>query len=429
MAALALVAMLAVAAAAPAGDPNTTACPGCGCNWTAHGGKACGGSSDPPPPAPTPALQQPVHQPFDVYWDMHHSTEIPNPTVSQRHDRRKVFMSPEVVKLGLRGSNWTANPHAWGLWPTIVGMKPGGKLVNGGVPQNGNLSLHLATIREDFATPWPVWKATGDLSPRSVDLGTEGDGGHTSAWDGFIYVENGERAPNNLASFPALVNLSETLVKAAHPEWPASKVTATAEAEYTAAQTQWMAATLEQYTKLRPHARVGYWAMPDPGKRETVNSAVYAASTVLYPECYYGSHCDTDLGTPCDPPSLGPFTRQACALRVQTATKLAAEQNPKIPVMAYATAYFHGYKYLRLLNATHLRHVLQTAYDPCGFTDRTKTQPGHAIPQRNSTECTGADGVFFWGANFSEWRPISCAYRLRLLTFSFDSDLALNLPQ
>ena len=90
-------------------------------------------------------------------------------------------MSPEAVKLGLRGSNWTANPHAWGLvrptlisgrerpvgsggeisvgpqWPTIVGMKPGGKLVNGGVPQNGNLSLHLATIREDFATPWPQW--------------------------------------------------------------------------------------------------------------------------------------------------------------------------------------------------------------------------------------------------------------------------------
>ena len=96
-------------------------------------------------------------------------------------DRRKVFMSPEAVKLGLRGSNWTANPHAWGLvkqrsfpaekdlgsgrgltrrpqWPTIVGMKPGGKLVNGGVPQNGNLSLHLATIREDFATPWPQWQ-------------------------------------------------------------------------------------------------------------------------------------------------------------------------------------------------------------------------------------------------------------------------------
>eukprot|EP01052_Picozoa_sp_SAG31_P038324 SAG31_NODE_5098_length_2745_cov_1.886999_2_plen_282_part_00 len=281
-------------------------------------------------------------------------------------------------------------------------MKPGGELVNGGVPQNGNLSLHLATIREDFATPWPAWKAAGDLSPRSVDLGTEGDGGHTSAWDGFIYVENGERAPNNLASFPALVNLSEALVKAAHPEWPAAKVAATAEAEYKAAQTQWMAATLEQYKKLRPRARVGYWAMPDPGKRETMNSAVYVASTVLYPECYYGSHCDTDLGTPCDPPSLGPFTRQACALRVQTATKLAAEQNPKIPVMAYATAYFHGDKYLRLLNETHLRHVLETAYDPCGFTDRTKLQPGHAIPRRNSTECTGADGVFFWGANFSE---------------------------
>ena len=75
----------------------------------------------------------------------------------------------------------------------------------------------------------------------------EGDGGHTAAWDGYIYVENGyahlifpavwkrssransalecsERAPNNLASFPALLNLSESLVKSAHPDWPAAKV-------------------------------------------------------------------------------------------------------------------------------------------------------------------------------------------------------------
>ena len=263
---------------------------------------------------------------------MHHTTEIPNPTIAQRHDRRNEFMSPEVERLGFRGSNWSANPHAWGLWPSI--SKKTGALINGGVAQNGNLSLHLATIREDFATPWPSWKANGDLSPRSVELGTDGDGKHTAEWNGFMYVEDGERAPNNLESFPPLRNLSETLVKKAHPDWPAAKIKATAETEYKTAQTKWMAATLELYAELRPNARIGYWAMPDPGKLETENSDVYKASTVLYPECYYFSHCGTDIDTPCDPPDQGPFTQQSCALRVQIATKIAAEQNPTIPVMA-----------------------------------------------------------------------------------------------
>ena len=36
-----------------------------------------------------------------------------------------------------------------------------------------------------------------------------------------------ERAPNNLGSFPALLNLSESLVKSAHPDWPAAKVNTT----------------------------------------------------------------------------------------------------------------------------------------------------------------------------------------------------------
>ena len=40
-------------------------------------------------------------------------------------------------------------------------------------------------------------------------------------------MERSERAPNNLASFPALLNLSESLVKAAHPDWPAAKVNTT----------------------------------------------------------------------------------------------------------------------------------------------------------------------------------------------------------
>ena len=44
--------------------------------------------------------------------------------------------------------------------------------------------------------------------------------------------------------------------------------------------------------------------------------------------------------------------------------------------------------------------MLNVVYDPCGFTNRTKDQPGHSIPERNSTGCTGADGVMFWGADF-----------------------------
>ena len=156
----------------------------------------------------TAPTRQPVHVPFDVYWDMHHATEIPNPTVSQQHgetSRRPLASDPPRlaalrshrrarsrptqgvhesrgrqarapwIKLDSKpacvgpGKSPTLDPFpaeqdrldfsssVGPQWPTIVGMKPGGKLVNGGVPQNGNLSLHLATIREDFATPWPQW--------------------------------------------------------------------------------------------------------------------------------------------------------------------------------------------------------------------------------------------------------------------------------
>lgn len=49
------------------------------------------------------------------------------------------------------------------------------------------------------------------------------------------------------------------------------------------------------------------------------------------------------------------------AQRVQLATQLATEQRPHIPVMAYATAYFSGGKYLRLMNATEVRQLLEVA--------------------------------------------------------------------
>ena len=46
---------------------------------------------------------------------------------------------------------------------------------------------------------------------------------------------------------------------------------------------------------------------------------------------------------------------------MQLATQLAAEQHPRIPVMAYATAYFSGGKYLRLMNETEVRQLLEVA--------------------------------------------------------------------
>jgi hypothetical protein len=40
---------------------------------------------------------------------------------------------------------------------------------------------------------------------------------------------------------------------------------------------------------------------------------------------------------------------------------MATQHHPRVPVMAYATAYFSGGKYLRLMNATEVRQLLEVA--------------------------------------------------------------------
>jgi len=102
-------------------------------------------------------------------------------------------------------------------------IHPDGTLVNGGVPQAGNLSRHLQLLREGV----PRWLPDPDWAGNAV-LDFE-------AWDP-IWEENTASACGYHGS--CYQEMSVKIVKAEHPSWTAHQVTAEAERQFNAASRQ-----------------------------------------------------------------------------------------------------------------------------------------------------------------------------------------------
>ena len=106
-------------------------------------------------------------------------------------------------------------PPTWGqgAFPSIA---DDGTMTNGGVPQAANLSLHLFQLAEQI----PIFVADPEYSGLAV-----------FDWEQWTPVWENNAHPTNWHG-KRYSDLSVKLVKQAHPDWPAAKITAAAKATF-----------------------------------------------------------------------------------------------------------------------------------------------------------------------------------------------------
>ena len=164
-----------------------------------------------------------------------------------------IFWAVQGNQAAAFDANGSVNVQQWGIkpnnvqcggltghWPTLdAGMNP----LNGGVPQNANLTLLLAELGAeiDRLIPDQQWEGLG-----SFDF---------EAWAP-IWEEN-----TGWAGKPVLgpyQNYSVQLVRAAHPTWSADKIEQQAKAEFEAAATALFVAALNHASALRSKVLWGF---------------------------------------------------------------------------------------------------------------------------------------------------------------------------
>lgn len=138
------------------------------------------------------------------------------------------------------------NCTAWG--PPFPQITCGGDLLNGGVPQAANLSLHLQYIR-DHIDAWLPDRAWGGNAVFDFEA-------WSPTWSANIDTNCGYHSIHHQ-------NLSLALVAAAHPTWTASEIYAEAVAVFEAAAVNFLAETLKLSASLRPNATWGFYGFPD----------------------------------------------------------------------------------------------------------------------------------------------------------------------
>uniref|UniRef100_A0A8C5L7D7 Hyaluronidase n=1 Tax=Jaculus jaculus TaxID=51337 RepID=A0A8C5L7D7_JACJA len=118
-----------------------------------------------------------------------------------------------------------------------------GEPIFGGLPQNASLDAHLSRTFQDIQTAMPV----PDFSGLAVI--------DWEAWrPRWVY---------NWDTKDIYRQRSRALVKAQHPDWPATRVEAAAQDQFQKAAQQWMDATLQLGEVLRPQGLWGYYGFPD----------------------------------------------------------------------------------------------------------------------------------------------------------------------
>jgi hypothetical protein len=226
------------------------------------------------------------------------------------------------------------------------------KLLNGGVPQAGNLTRHLALLRLGI----PHWIPDKDWSGNAV-LDFE-------AWDPLWHENTASTCGYHGACYQ---QLSIKLVKDAHPSWNATLVVPEARRQFEAAALDWMVQTLETCREVRPKARWGFYGS---FYSHQYPRALWKAMGALYPQVYLYSDAPTNS-------SAAHAARRRrvgalVALAVNVSRGLEAEGWPRPPVLPFAwQRYPSGGK--ALLDEADLASELLAPYNH------------------------GADGLVLWG--------------------------------
>jgi hypothetical protein len=215
-----------------------------------------------------------------------------------------------------------------GTWPEFNAESAKGVMANGGVPQRGNLTLHLEAVRAGVEKRVPDVNFTGNIV---IDF---------EAWQ-----------PN--APHGQYLAVSEQLIVDEHPHLAndTAKVKQLAKAAFEAAGLKFFVATIKLVVSLRPLAKAGYYGFPHimwagcqfAWKREPTKDcgyanpavgpvyrklndrmkAVWAASSALFPNNYLYGKTVVD---PADEPQVSNATYIAKELAVLRSTVVEARR-------------------------------------------------------------------------------------------------------
>ena len=285
-------------------------------------------------------------------------------------------------------------PTYFKTWPHIGAN---GEVVNGGVPQLGNLSLHLVQVAADVASLLPD---SGFAGHAVIDW---------EVWKPWLIP----------ASKNIYVNASIAAARAAHPSWDEVALEAEAVRAFNASALHFMEATVSLCRQLRPAAHWGYYGLPGcytgvspaPSTQciasvRTRNDALaplWRASSGLYPSVYIEpnnarypwlrsaryvtSEIEEARRVRAELVLGGIDSAEAgVATGVPTATSAPGEQ---LPVVAFT--------WYDLFNTsdTSLWHPMLNATDLATEFDTPAT--------------AGADGIIVWGSSADVSNPAKCA--------------------
>lgn len=291
-------------------------------------------------------------RPFNVVWDV--------PAQGCHH--RNISFPLERFLVVTNGGDDTAFDggnitlfYKVGLWPQLL---PDNKTVNGGIPQLGNLSAHLAQVAVDVQAQMP--NATS-AAVAIIDW---------EAWRVTYELNYDALSPYRTAS--------QQLVRRQHPDWTnETQIGIQAKKDFDCAARAFFEQTLATCKALRPQARWGYYEYPlcaaDIEGMHCNNAAandgldwLWKATDVLSPSIYQYNQ-DTPLGN---------WTRTVL-VKVAEAVRVAPAGAAVLP---FGT----------LWTKQHFAN---------GSSASVFLDPPHLAVQLESVAQTGADGVIIWGSS------------------------------
>jgi hyaluronoglucosaminidase len=295
--------------------------------------------------------------PYAYYWNV---GEADPPSLNPE----KFFIfSANYTQTGNGCSTPRCVPWSQGLFPTITDS---GHPVNGGVPQNANLTAHVEELEKTVAhwIPDPNWEGNAVLDFESW----------TTVWE----------LNNDSGNWHSIryQNYSIFLEKQKHPTWSKEQIEAEAKKSFEASASKFFVETLNTCRKMRPKARWGFYGLPMNFYEPCTGSGsdakcgydspmgalyrnysdrqipIWEASTALYPSIYMpvGHTPDTNAA----------YVRSTAKEAVRCAAG-------KIPVYPFFWNYYHDGK--TLLAVGDLVSGMELPYD---------------------MKC---DGVVFWGSS------------------------------